>query len=441
MLENDEFFNAISESAEYDAILEMLQENRNMILWLYENGYISKDYLEEADNSANDQWRMDNITAIKSNLDKFKNYTYNQGKQNNQWLMQNRDYILDQQKHPVKPGANIQNAPSYNTAFSRIKKPLSSNISGIDLKRVTILDTKNNTLQGDAKKQADWKNNLWFKKILVNEYNGQGPFDKFARDFYYGIDKKENLQSQDIQQLLPKAFNFCTTYNSLVKSFETDVNGIINYINRNPITGNQEPTLSQSQLAANKDANAVKQSNTQGMASTNPNSSTPVNADTDYSIFRSTYFKDLLNEDDTTPSTQSSSNGSSNSTATPKMTFSTVNNNQQNGNNQNSNPNQPNSGKSDDSDTVIYNKKKLVCDILKQALNAKMTAAGMLYRDLFSYMQAHVNSYSNNKNNKNANTNNTQQQPQQNQPSNPTPQNNNQPTNTSTQQPNQGGNA
>ena len=51
----------------------------------------------------------------------------------------------------------------------------------------------------------------------------------------------------------------------------------------------------------------------------------------------------------------------------------------------------------EDSETVIYNKKKLVCDILKQALNAKMTAAGMLYRDLFSYMQAHVNSYNKNK--------------------------------------------
>ena len=387
----DDFFNAISESCEYDAILDMVQENRDMLLWMYENGYISQEYFEEAENSGNDQWRLDNITAIKANLKKFKDYANNQGKQNNEWLIQNRDYIIDQQKYPVKSGANIQNAPTYTTAFARIKKPLSSNISGIDIKRVTILDAKANNLQGDAKKQADYKNNLWLKKMLVTDYNGQGPFDKFARDYYYGIDKKVNLQSQDIQQLLPKAYNFCTTYNALIKSLETDVNGIINYINKNPITGNQEPTLSQAQLAANKNASDVNKSNTQGMATK------PVNADTDYSLFVSTYFKDLLSEDDQTKT----------STATPKMSFSS---NSSNGDNNKDGSNQPqnqNKPKQDpeDSETVVYNKKKLVCDILKQALNAKMTAAGMLYRDLFSYMQSHVNSYS-----KKTNQNQKQQQ-------------------------------
>lgn len=390
----DDFFNAISESCEYDAILDMVQENRDMLLWMYENGYISQEYFEEAENSGNDQWRLDNITAIKANLKKFKDYANNQGKQNNEWLIQNRDYIIDQQKYPVKSGANIQNAPTYTTAFARIKKPLSSNISGIDIKRVTILDTKANNLQGDAKKQADYKNNLWLKKMLVTDYNGQGPFDKFARDYYYGIDKKVNLQSQDIQQLLPKAYNFCTTYNALIKSLETDVNGIINYINKNPITGNQEPTLSQAQLAANKNASDVNKSNTQGMATK------PVNADTDYSLFRSTYFKDLLSEDDQTKT----------STATPKMSFSSNSSNNgdnQDGSNQPQNQNKPKQDP-EDSETVVYNKKKLVCDILKQALNAKMTAAGMLYRDLFSYMQSHVNSYS-----KKTNQNNQKQQQQE----------------------------
>lgn len=391
----DDFFNAISESCEYDAILDMVQENRDMLLWMYENGYISQEYFEEAENSGNDQWRLDNITAIKANLKKFKDYANNQGKQNNEWLIQNRDCIIDQQKYPVKSGANIQNAPTYTTAFARIKKPLSSNISGIDIKRVTILDTKANNLQGDAKKQADYKNNLWLKKMLVTDYNGQGPFDKFARDYYYGIDKKVNLQSQDIQQLLPKAYNFCTTYNALIKSLETDVNGIINYINKNPITGNQEPTLSQAQLAANKNASDVNKSNTQGMATK------PVNADTDYSLFRSTYFKDLLSEDDQTKT----------STATPKMSFSSNSSNgdnNQDGSNQPQNQNKPKQDP-EDSETVVYNKKKLVCDILKQALNAKMTAAGMLYRDLFSYMQSHVNSYSK-KTNQNQNNQKQQQQ-------------------------------
>ena len=78
--------------------------------------------------------------------------------------------------------------------------------------------------------------------------------------------------------------------------------------------------------------------------------------------------------------------------------------NNQDGSNQPQNQNKPKQDP-EDSETVVYNKKKLVCDILKQALNAKMTAAGMLYRDLFSYMQSHVNSYS-----KKANQNNQKQQ-------------------------------
>ena len=190
----------------------------------------------------------------------------------------------------------------------------------------------------------------------------------------------------------------------MIKSLETDVNGIINYINKNPITGNQEPTLSQAQLAANKNASDVNKSNTQGMATK------PVNADTDYSLFRSTCFKDLLSEDDQTKT----------STETPKMSFSSNSSNgdnNQDGSNQPQNQNKPKQDP-EDSETVVYNKKKLVCDILKQALNAKMTAAGMLYRDLFSYMQSHVNSYSKKTNQKTttrkANTNPNKQSTDQN---------------------------
>ena len=94
------------------------------------------------------------------------------------------------------------------------------------------------------------------------------------------------------------------------------------------------------------------------------------------------------------------------------MTFDnrSSNNNQNIPNQQNTSQNNQQAKQDpEDSETVIYNKKKLICDILKQALNAKMTAAGMLYRDLFSYMQAHVNSYNKNKQAPSQNQNNNQE--------------------------------
>ena len=77
------------------------------------------------------------------------------------------------------------------------------------------------------------------------------------------------------------------------------------------------------------------------------------------------------------------------------MTFDNKNTSGQNGQKQNG----------EDSDTTILNKKKLVCNLVRQILSTKMTVSGFIYRDMMSFMQTHVNSYS-------KGTQNTPNQPQ-----------------------------
>ena len=52
----------------------------------------------------------------------------------------------------------------------------------------------------------------------------------------------------------------------------------------------------------------------------------------------------------------------------------------------------------------IYKKKRYVCDIVKDAFNAKMTAYGIIYKNFMDILQTHANEYS-----KNANANTNQQ--------------------------------
>ena len=54
----------------------------------------------------------------------------------------------------------------------------------------------------------------------------------------------------------------------------------------------------------------------------------------------------------------------------------------------------------------IYKKKRYVCDIVKDAFNAKMTAYGIIYKNFMDILQTHANEYSKNTN---ANTNQQKQ--------------------------------
>lgn len=400
---DNELIDILIEDYRIEELSEMNMIDSEFMEWLYENKMLDEDTFNEESSDSNDQWRMDNINSIQQSLNTFKKYITDQANQNSSWLSKNNDIILNANKYPVRNGANIKQAPDYKSAINRIKTPISTNLSGIDLKRIEL--PNQDPTQPKQNDQQLMRQNLWLKKMFISTYNGETEFQDFAKIYYYGKDKVHDISTQELQQFLPSAYNFCNSINTFIKSLETDIHGYINYINRNPITGNTENPITQTQINNNNMNNAVNKSNTANMATGNATSNTSLNADTDFTLFYNKYFGEFYNKyfgdplseaDATQPQQQNATNQQQKtSNAKPKMTFDNKNTSGQNGQKQNG----------EDSDTTIWNKKKLVCNLVRQILSTKMTVSGMIYRDMMSFMQTHVNSYS-------KGTQNTPNQPQ-----------------------------
>lgn len=400
---DNELIDILIEDYRIEELSEMNMIDSEFMEWLYENKMLDEDTFNEESSDSNDQWRMDNINSIQQSLNTFKKYITDQANQNSSWLSKNNDIILNANKYPVRNGANIKQAPDYKSAINRIKTPISTNLSGIDLKRIEL--PNQDPTQPKQNDQQLMRQNLWLKKMFISTYNGETEFQDFAKIYYYGKDKVHDISTQELQQFLPSAYNFCNSINTFIKSLETDIHGYINYINRNPITGNAENPITQTQINNNNMNNDVNKSNTANMATGNATSNTSLNADTDYTLFYNKYFGEFYNKyfgdsiseaDATQPQQQNATNQQQQtSTAKPKMTFDNKTISGQNGQKQNG----------EDSDTTVWNKKKLVCNLVRQILSTKMTVSGMIYRDMMSFMQTHVNSYS-------KGTQNTPNQPQ-----------------------------
>lgn len=389
---DNELIDILMEDYRIEELSEMNMIDSEFMEWLYENKMLDEDTFNEESSDSNDQWRMDNINSIQQSLNTFKKYITDQANQNSSWLSKNNDIILNANKYPVRNGANIKQAPDYKSAINRIKTPISTNLSGIDLKRIEL--PNQDPTQPKQNDQQLMRQNLWLKKMFISTYNGETEFQDFAKIYYYGKDKVHDISTQELQQFLPRAYNFCNSINTFIKSLETDIHGYINYINRNPITGNTENPITQTQINNNNMNNAVNKSNTANMATGNATSNTSLNADTDFTLFYNKYFGEFYNKyfgdslseaDATQPQQQNATNQQQQSSnEKPKMTFDNKNTSGQNGQKQNG----------EDSDTTIWNKKKLVCNLVRQILSTKMTVSGMIYRDMMSFMQTHVNSYS-----------------------------------------------
>lgn len=400
---DNELIDILIEDYRIEELSEMNMIDSEFMEWLYENKMLDEDTFNEESSDSNDQWRMDNINSIQQSLNTFKKYITDQANQNSSWLSKNNDIILNANKYPVRNGANIKQAPDYKSAINRIKTPISTNLSGIDLKRIEL--PNQDPTQPKQNDQQLMRQNLWLKKMFISTYNGETEFQDFAKIYYYGKDKVHDISTQELQQFLPSAYNFCNSINTFIKSLETDIHGYINYINRNPITGNTENPITQTQINNNNMNTAVNKSNTANMATGNATSNTSLNADTDFTLFYNKYFGEFYNKyfgdsiseaDATQPQQQNATNQQQQtSNAKPKMTFDNKNTSGQNGQKQNG----------EDSDTTVWNKKKLVCNLVRQILSTKMTVSGMIYRDMMSFMQTHVNSYS-------KGTQNTPNQPQ-----------------------------
>ena len=328
----------------------------------------NKEILENTQINWYLKWKDRIINSLKTNTDNFLKYTNQQIKENGSFLEQNREVILNSGKYPANFKNPIKNAPNYQEAIRRLSRPVSNSLSGLNLNKieiqdnqVSIYDTNDNTTES----------NVWFRKLIIPIYDGKTSFIETAKAYFYGSEKRYNLNIQEIQRILSIGFKFCYNYNRTSKSINTDLMNLISFINRNPVSGIQQNPTTVSDLQAIKN----NQYNNSLKASTNPNRNV-IHADTDYSYFMSNYFGDILNED--------------------QIEKIKIQNQIKDTNKEKVDTNQLNNKpKIDNTNTnqISSKRKQIACDILQDAYNAKITAMGLIYRDFINIMKNHVSNY------------------------------------------------
>jgi len=209
-----------------------------------------------------------------------------------------------------------------------------------------------------------------------------------------------NMDIQAIQQLLPSAFQYCYNYNRNAYANQADLNGIISFINKDPLTNQQ-----QTQAATAQQAQQASQPN--GMASTNPVANTAVNASVEAEYFFNRYGLQEVEQTTVTnvnrpiaPARSVNTAQQSNQTQqayTQNRVDTTTN--QQNQNTQQSEEDkvkkqeQAKEKMAKSAALLLAKKKQAAVELVRDAFNAKLTAMGLIYRDFINIMSNHVMSY------------------------------------------------
>ena len=314
------------------------------------------------------KWKDKIISSLKTNTDNFLKYTNQQIKENGSFLEQNREVILNNRKYPANFKNPIKNAPNYQEAIRRLSRPVSNSLAGLNLNKIEIQD---NQVSVNDSNDNTVESNVWFRKLIIPIYDGKNSFINTAKAYFYGSEKRYNLNIQEIQCILSIGFKFCYNYNRTSKSINTDLLNLISFINKNPVSGLQQNPTTVSDLQAIKN----NQYNNSLKASTNPNKNV-IHADTDYSYFMSNYFGDILNEDQIE---KIKIQNQIKDTNKEKVDTNQLNNKPRV---DNTNINQ-----------ISSKRKQIACDILQDAYNAKITAMGLLYRDFINILKNHVSNY------------------------------------------------
>ena len=394
-----------------EAMIDIAIQNEEFRQWLIEEGYITLH--EDSQQQWYIKWKGATISGMKSTVDKFLAYSNKQINKNRAFLEKNKEMILNSKKFPVQASTVVQNAPLYDQALQRISRPLSNGLIGINLEKVEISeDQENQVSMGEAQEQQQQNTgtvqnnnidtqNLWLKKMLIPGYNGRVSFTEGAKAHFYGSDSRVNMNVKTVQQLLPKAYEFCYNYNRTAHSVQTDLNGIVSFVNKDPITGQQQTTA-----ATQQQAQQTGQQNN-GMASTNPIANTAVNASVEAEYFFNRY--ELQEVDQTTVSnvnrpisparsvnTSQQAHQSQTAYTQPRAntTTTTGNNQQQNSDDNTVKKQEKAKEKQAKTQTQLLTKKKqAVVELVRDAFNAKLTAMGLLYRDFIKIMNNHILSY------------------------------------------------
>lgn len=300
----------------------------------------------QADSDWYVKWRAETVMSMKNAFSKFKAYSLRQIEKYDRFLVTNKQYF-DINKYPPADDLRIKDAPDYETAISRIRKPL-ANLNAVQLDKIEV--------------GGDTPNNQWFMKILVSDYDGDGTgFLSFCENYFNGNDNKRTLESHDMVKFIPIMYKYCMDYNSLVNMLDSQLHAILMYINQDPISKQTNATdTAEKQLEVMA---KQKQQQASKMASTNPQKNV-IHASADYLAFRESFM--ILEE--------------VMFSAPSKSQLDSMLSIDQKRQNKNKNTGTVVVHKANQKQ-IIMKKKQAACKIIKDCFNAKVNAASLIYRD------------------------------------------------------------
>ena len=158
----------------------------------------NKEILENTQINWYLKWKDRIINSLKTNTDNFLKYTNQQIKENGSFLEQNREVILNSGKYPANFKNPIKNAPNYQEAIRRLSRPVSNSLSGLNLNKIEIQDNQVSIYDTN---DSTTESNVWFRKLIIPIYDGKNSFIKTAKAYFYGSEKRYNLNIQEIQRI------------------------------------------------------------------------------------------------------------------------------------------------------------------------------------------------------------------------------------------------
>lgn len=391
-------YDPILESIRLDAELKLEEQANEFRDWLIEYGFLN----EETQQNWYIKWKNSTIANLRGNLNKFLANATQQIGNNYQTLEANKAIILNAKQYPVKSSMSIDNAPNYKEAIQRISRPISNTLNGLNINRIEIPDQQATTTE--AAKVVNNTNrdpegdNTWLKKMIIPIYDPKEGFSESAKKYFTGGDMRESMNAQKVQAIMQPIYEFCSNYNSISRSLNTDINGIISFVNKDPTTG-QQYTTNNSDLQMIQKAQGMKVA-----ATTNPmqnvTGGNPVNADTDYSLFLDKYFISVNEAEQSRVQGNVGSVSTASNTQTANTAYETRQaytmkqpNTTTNGNDQQQQKQESNGQPKSNQGQLMAKKKQIACEIVKEAFEIKMSSMNTLFSTFIRIMNTHVSNY------------------------------------------------
>lgn len=375
-----EIYDPLVESIYSDTLFDIALMNEEFIEWIRHQNEV----IHEENQTWFVKWRMNATSSLNNNMAQFKKYINSQIAENKQWLIENKDLLTKPNQYPLKVNIVDKKTFNFKTAISRLSKPMTASINGIDLNSVEI--PVPNTKQ---------EVNIFLKSQIVSQYKGSDNFAKYCKDYFSCPYKKHAPNLQQMNALLDQAYQYCNNIHNNINLLQQDLNALLGYIRTDPL--NKTKATPQSDLEQLKAAQQRKQAVASSSPQRNVQGGNVVNASAE--LFMEYYFNevDQVQQAQTAqvtnpvPQAQMANVQKTGGNAPANQQQVQQNPQQQQQQNMQNNQQQAVPNNND-----ITKRKQLVCDIYKDAFNAKMSAVGEIYRAMLLLMRRHVASYKGN---------------------------------------------